>query len=225
MTQVVKAGTGTAANLGARPVAGKTGTNNDSKDAWFVGYTPQLATAVGMYREVPINPETKAEYKVSPKTGQPLTKKKWIMAEKPLPGEIGGGGLPTQIWHDFMARALAKEKIEAFPERANLGVPENLVPSPTPTPKPEETEEPDFPVDEEEPWPPTEEEPNPEDSPDVGDGMEECAEWDMSCNGQGDNLDDGNDVFSDNHGTGQDREVRPNTRPDVRPSGRDPRDG
>jgi penicillin-binding protein 1A len=45
LQRVVQQGTGTAAAIG-RPVAGKTGTTNDSKDVWFVGYTPQLATAV-----------------------------------------------------------------------------------------------------------------------------------------------------------------------------------
>ncbi len=45
LQQAVSDGTGKAAAIG-RPVAGKTGTTNDSKDIWFVGYTPQLATAV-----------------------------------------------------------------------------------------------------------------------------------------------------------------------------------
>lgn len=45
LQRVVNEGTGKAAAIG-RPVAGKTGTTNDSKDAWFVGYTPQLSTAV-----------------------------------------------------------------------------------------------------------------------------------------------------------------------------------
>ena len=45
LQRVVSEGTGKAANIG-RPVAGKTGTTNESKDAWFVGYTPQLSTAV-----------------------------------------------------------------------------------------------------------------------------------------------------------------------------------
>jgi penicillin-binding protein 1A len=43
--QVVRSGTGRAAAIG-RPVAGKTGTTQDNIDAWFVGYVPQLATAV-----------------------------------------------------------------------------------------------------------------------------------------------------------------------------------
>src|SRR5690606_35447224 len=44
---VVQRGTGTAARVLNRPVAGKTGTTNDYKDAWFVGFTPELA--VGVY--------------------------------------------------------------------------------------------------------------------------------------------------------------------------------
>ena len=44
---VISGGTGTAANIG-RPAAGKTGTNQAYRDAWFVGYTPQLAVAVWM---------------------------------------------------------------------------------------------------------------------------------------------------------------------------------
>ncbi len=45
LTGVVTHGTGTAADIG-RPVAGKTGTTEGYGDAWFVGYVPQLATAV-----------------------------------------------------------------------------------------------------------------------------------------------------------------------------------
>ena len=47
MEGVVQRGTGTAAKSLNRPVAGKTGTTNDYKDAWFVGFTPELA--VGVY--------------------------------------------------------------------------------------------------------------------------------------------------------------------------------
>jgi penicillin-binding protein 1A len=42
---VIQSGTGTAANYGC-PAAGKTGTAENEDNAWFVGYTPQLATAV-----------------------------------------------------------------------------------------------------------------------------------------------------------------------------------
>ena len=45
LEQVIERGTGTRAKLD-RPAAGKTGTTDDNSDAWFAGYTPQLATAV-----------------------------------------------------------------------------------------------------------------------------------------------------------------------------------
>ena len=45
LQQVITSGTGTAANIG-RPAAGKTGTTQNYCDAWFVGYTPELVTAV-----------------------------------------------------------------------------------------------------------------------------------------------------------------------------------
>lgn len=47
MEGVVQRGTGTGAKSLGRPVAGKTGTSNDYKDAWFIGFTPELA--VGVY--------------------------------------------------------------------------------------------------------------------------------------------------------------------------------
>ena len=52
---VVTGGTGaTASNLG-RPAAGKTG-NHEGETAWFIGYTPQLVTAVAFHRELPGDP-------------------------------------------------------------------------------------------------------------------------------------------------------------------------
>ena len=53
-------GTAAGRGLGARPAAGKTGTTQDNKDAWFVGYTPTLSTAVWMgYQNAP---GTKTKY-------------------------------------------------------------------------------------------------------------------------------------------------------------------
>ncbi len=46
LERVVKAGTGRAARALNRPLAGKTGTTNDERDAWFIGYTPHLVTSV-----------------------------------------------------------------------------------------------------------------------------------------------------------------------------------
>ncbi|HWJ86801.1 MAG TPA: penicillin-binding protein 1A [Pelagibacterium sp.] len=55
MEGVVQRGTGTAARRAGRPVAGKTGTTNDYKDAWFVGFTPELAVGVYVGYDIPRN--------------------------------------------------------------------------------------------------------------------------------------------------------------------------
>lgn len=81
---VITSGTGTRANIG-RPAAGKTGTTQDYRDAWFVGYTPQLVCSVWM----------------------------GYTPEKPMRNVHGrrqfGGTFPAQIWHDFMSAALKNE--------------------------------------------------------------------------------------------------------------------
>src|SRR4029077_13456129 len=77
---VVEHGTGTAANIG-RPVAGKTGTGQDYRGAWFCGYPPQLAACVWVgYR--------KGEIPMHNVGGFP---------------DVFGGSIPAEIWHDFMA--------------------------------------------------------------------------------------------------------------------------
>ena len=82
---VVTSGTGRAAAIG-RPVAGKTGTTQDYRDAWFIGYTPQLSTAVWM--------------------GDPEQERSMV----DVGGiRVTGGSYPARIWHDFMAAALAGE--------------------------------------------------------------------------------------------------------------------
>jgi penicillin-binding protein 1A len=90
---VVRAGTGTAASLGGRPAAGKTGTAESFKDAWFCGFVPQLATCVWV--------------------GYP-------QAEIPLLnldgfGQVVGGSIPARIWHDFMSPALAGRPVRPLP--------------------------------------------------------------------------------------------------------------
>ncbi|NNL48451.1 MAG: PBP1A family penicillin-binding protein [Acidimicrobiia bacterium] len=83
LTQVVERGTGVRANIG-RPVAGKTGTSQDHKDAWFVGYTPQLSAAVWVgYAESPAP-----------------------MEEPNTPFSITGGTWPAEIWANFAAGVL-----------------------------------------------------------------------------------------------------------------------
>ena len=76
------AGTGTRARLG-RPAAGKTGTTENHADAWFAGYTPDLATAVWM--------------------GHP----RGLIPMRDVHGiVVAGGTFPAEIWRRFMAPAL-----------------------------------------------------------------------------------------------------------------------
>lgn len=90
MKGVLTHGTGTAANIG-RPAAGKTGTTNDYKDAWFVGFTPDLAAAV------------------------------WMGFDNDgYLGGITGGSLPAVIWHDFMIEAAAKYPVRDFPRPGGI---------------------------------------------------------------------------------------------------------
>jgi penicillin-binding protein 1A len=88
---VIRSGTGTAAAFG-RPAAGKTGTSSNYADAWFVGYTPQLAAAV------------------------------WVgFADgiRPMHGiagfsDVTGGSIPARIWRDVMRAAHAGLPVAGF---------------------------------------------------------------------------------------------------------------
>lgn len=97
MQQVVKYGTGTAARLYDRPVAGKTGTTDDSRSVWFNGFTPQLAVAVNMFRD------DNATVSI------------------PGYGTQFGGQLPAQIWRAFMTEAMEGKPVEEFPEPSEYG--------------------------------------------------------------------------------------------------------
>ncbi|UBF25449.1 penicillin-binding protein 1A [Kovacikia minuta CCNUW1] len=82
---VINRGTATAAQLG-RPAAGKTGTTSSERDIWFVGYVPQLATAV------------------------------WVGNDDYTPVGKGatGGAFVAPIWRDFMSQALSGVPVENF---------------------------------------------------------------------------------------------------------------
>ncbi|WP_371548014.1 penicillin-binding protein [Streptomyces sp. NBC_00554] len=123
---VVEKGTGTAAQLTGRDVAGKTGTTDGNKSAWFVGYTPQLSTAIGMYRMD--DDETKKDREFLEMYGTGGEKK------------IHGASFPAQIWHDYMEQALKGEKAVDFPEPEDIGEVINDTPSPSVTPSPTESE-------------------------------------------------------------------------------------
>ncbi|MFG6196992.1 transglycosylase domain-containing protein [Nonomuraea sp. JJY05] len=127
MQQVVKYGTAAGTSLpGGRPIAGKTGTNNENKEAWFVGYTPQLSAAVGMYKEIPrTDPKTKKVMKDA--NGHPLPREVSL-------GNIQGAGTPTKVWREFMTIAMDGKPVEQFPAPTFGGRQHDLVRKPTPKP-------------------------------------------------------------------------------------------
>ena len=86
MRGVIESGTAKAAKELERPAAGKTGTTNESMDAWFIGFTPELLVGV------------------------------WVGfdAERSL-GELTGGRAATPIWTRFMERALDGLPVRDFP--------------------------------------------------------------------------------------------------------------
>jgi membrane peptidoglycan carboxypeptidase len=100
LRRAVESGTGTAARLFDRQVAGKTGTTTEYTDARFVGYTPSLVASVWLGYD---NPRHKL-YNVN-----------GIRA-------VSGGSLPAQIWHDFMVEATRATPPEAFVEPQTFGV-------------------------------------------------------------------------------------------------------
>jgi membrane peptidoglycan carboxypeptidase len=119
---VVDKGTGTAARLPGRDVAGKTGTTDGNKSAWFVGYTPQLSTAIGMYRMDDNAGNKNRTFLQMYGTG----------GQK----EIHGASFPAEIWHDYMAEALNGQPPVAFPTPEDIGTVINDTPSPSVTPTP-----------------------------------------------------------------------------------------
>ena len=97
LNRVVTNGTGATALALGRPAAAKTGTTDDNKSAWFVGYTPQLATAVLMAKE--------------DADGIPVT----LSGTGGL-STVTGGSFPAAIWTAFMTGALDGLPVEDFPE-------------------------------------------------------------------------------------------------------------
>ena len=94
----MQSGTGTRAKLeGGRPAAGKTGTTSNNYDAWFVGYTPQLSTAVWIG------------------TGRNET------IEIEGTREATGGSVSSGIWKKYTDAALKGQPEMEFPEPANVG--------------------------------------------------------------------------------------------------------
>jgi penicillin-binding protein 1A len=128
LQDVVDYGTGASARLSSWPAAGKTGTAQDTVDAWFCGYTVQIATCVWVG---------------FPKGQIPLVDIEGV-------SQVFGGTIPAAIWHDFMEIAMQGKKAVSFPTPSFGGqtvtpsaeAPIPAPPSPSPTPKPSPSDEP-----------------------------------------------------------------------------------
>lgn len=116
-------GTGHAARALNRPAAGKTGTTDDNKSAWFVGYTPRLSTAIGMFGQ-------------DPKTGKQVSIHGLAGGDS-----VHGGAFPAEIWTDYMKSALDGTPVRNFdtakPPAPNWTPPQEQSPSNTPSETPE----------------------------------------------------------------------------------------
>jgi len=102
LKDVISYGTGARANIG-RPVAGKTGTSNDFKDAWFIGYTPQLVAGV------------------------------WVGYDdmrKSLGHGEAGGRVSAPIWAQFMKEALSNKEPQNFTLSPGSEEPKNNLKTP-----------------------------------------------------------------------------------------------
>ena len=95
---VMTRGTGARASIG-RPAAGKTGTTNRRVSVWFVGYTPELSTAVWAGNPSP------------PPDGYPLQNR---VIGGTYYGDVCGGCLPGPIWRQMMSTALADTPYSSF---------------------------------------------------------------------------------------------------------------
>jgi membrane peptidoglycan carboxypeptidase len=147
LQQVVKGGTAHYAgdNLGGRPAAGKTGTADQSKAAWFVGYTPQLVASVGMHQETRVKSRDKHGKLLKDKNGDQI----WHIRIDPISAMGGisnaglaGGTFPTEIWTEFMNIALdGKPKLD-FHDPVYGGEPLHSRPAPPPTVAPTATPQP-----------------------------------------------------------------------------------
>ncbi|MEW2632379.1 transglycosylase domain-containing protein [Streptomyces sp. NPDC048389] len=122
LTGVVKNGSGVNAKSSAYEAAGKTGTSENNKSAWFAGYTPELATVVALFGEAPPD-----------QGGRQVS-----LTGTAEAGRANGGGFPAMIWSDYTTGALNGGSDAEF----DLDVAEIAVPDPTPTPTETESEDP-----------------------------------------------------------------------------------
>ena len=96
LSETIKDGTGTRAQIAGWPAAGKTGTSQDFRDAWFIGYTGALTCGV------------------------------WFGNDNNTPTKhVTGGSLPAMTWQHFMSAALAGQAVADLPGNYQFGDPAN----------------------------------------------------------------------------------------------------
>ncbi|MFJ4949607.1 transglycosylase domain-containing protein [Streptomyces sp. NPDC088760] len=162
LENVIQNGTGQNAKALGRTAAGKTGTTDSNKSAWFVGYTQQLSTSVAMFRENPKDHE--------------------LLSMNGTAGvdSIHGGDIPTQVWTEYMKDALKGKNDPGFPDATEIGTVQDEAGAPSPTPsvtiKPSPTPS-DTPS-------PTPSETTPTPSPSASESCQ-FGGWDPNCNGNG----------------------------------------
>jgi membrane peptidoglycan carboxypeptidase len=130
-------GSGQDAQALGLPSAGKTGTTDDNRSAWYVGYTEDVSTAIGMWR--------KADSEEDLIEGE-------RMGFLPMYGtadmeKIFGGSLPLDVWLEYMQVATEGDERKEFPDAPDIG---EIVYGPG-----VDEPEPDYPTDDEETIPPT----------------------------------------------------------------------
>ena len=116
LQQVINSGTGVRAKAIGRPAAGKTGTTDGNKSAWFAGYTPQLATAVMMVKQ--------------DASGNPIS-----LAGTGGMKSVTGGSFPALMWTAYMKAAHVGLPVLEFPPSPGV-IPINTAPA---IPDPDET--------------------------------------------------------------------------------------
>ncbi|WP_156725822.1 transglycosylase domain-containing protein [Streptomyces apocyni] len=128
LTGVVNDGTGAAVRNARQAVAGKTGTSDNFKSAWFVGFTPKLVTAVGLFGEAP------------PSEGGKQVSLRGMTGTTGL-GNVAGGSFPAQIWAAYTFGVMgAPTKFDLDTSMGSaVRTPQEPTPSSSSSPTPSET--------------------------------------------------------------------------------------
>ncbi|GGX82004.1 penicillin-binding protein [Streptomyces minutiscleroticus] len=160
LENVIENGTAQKAKALGRAAAGKTGTTDSNKSAWFVGYTQQLSTSVAMFRE-------------NPRNHQLLSMNGTAGVES-----IHGGDIPTAVWTEYMKAALKGEEDPGFPEAGEIGEVLDGVGAPSPTPSVTEEEPSETPSET-----PSEDEAEPSESPSppAPSPSDSCRPFEWNC--------------------------------------------